>query len=1430
MSSLTAENVANYLPLLGQSPHIKGRIINVTHQIPYNILRAQHNDNQLPPSPPRSPCSKYTPPSIEPTSSSDPVAAAPISKLARHHRRGNTLRMRFHAADWTVVERRGHQALYAGLQSLRKDYETVHIGWTGPVKEQGTQKSITSNQMALEDKIKLQALLWDTGRIVPIFLDEKSHGHYEGYCKQVLWPLFHYLVQSTSNGSLVEKSQWSDYVAVNRQFADTIIENYQPNDIIFINDYHLLLVPEMIREKLPEAAIGIFIHATFPSSEIFRCLQTRKEILNGILGANLVGFQTYSYARHFISSCTRVLGCETTQVGVNHHGAQILVGTFPIGVDCNRVTQFCKQPGVLPKMDAIRDMHSGKKIIAGRDKLDSTKGILQKLHAFETFLRDYPEWHHKVVLIQVATPTHGDHSRLEAKISETVSHINGKYGSLQHTPIHYYHQDIDRDEYYALLSVADLALITCSRDGMNTTSFEYTLCQHQKSEPGQLILSEFAGTAGSMGAAILVNPWDYAEVAKSMNDALVMSLDEKVTRHEQLYKHVTSRTADFWAHSFVKQLVTVSQQQDLQSHATPTLDNQKLLDDYRTSKKRIMFFDYDGTLTPIVAMPSDATPSLEMIRALQILCHDPNNIIWVISGRDQATLDDWIGSNIQKINLSAEHGCYIKSVDSDGWESIVDGLDMSWKADVIEIFDYYTERTQGSFVEHKKSSITWHYRQADAEYGAFQAKECQNHLENAIVSKYPVEILVGKKNLEVRPMSINKGEIVKRILSKNPNTDLVICAGDDKTDEDMFRALSSIHQKASGIWPAPNAHLYSITVGPSEKKTFANWHVNTPQEIIQMLESLANSTEDIATTLYPHIYNELSNWPCVRLLNATGTIGCHAPKKKTGILYQAESQQDLEDLTAHKISSDIAVLLPLELLTTDNIQQLSLYNRVIGIITLITNTTQVSSPDSTCPNCEFGLYANDSDTYQWNQGALNLIEQNFDIPIFAIKPTDTASRQVYNQITKAASYNREKQYNQYPLKAVDFDLFMWAAVDSETCLRRGWCQPVGGFSVYSTSSLDITADDNKPIIVVSANLDSRALFHDLVIGSTKDISGLVTVLAIADALSRAPIPSNSLQKHVLYTLFTAESWGFAGSQRFVKDVVSDFQCTNATRAVACPYTDASCTFPCVRNLDFKRIQFDRIETIYEFQSVSGIDSNYTNEYYIHVDNVELNQPLISSLQNYSNLKAAYSDGLQRKLPPSSAMSFLQQNRNIRAAVITDYQSQFGKYYNSDLDYELDLTMMTHSICGLVNSTANAIYKEASNTTSSSSISADCTLISNLLECLTSNFSCPFMQNYFNVSDVTTFSHYASVFSFKNPEPRLLPRFVFSFLSGVNGKTTNSTCATIQDCSTGEYCILQKCTKSLTNYHDAYGTGLEYDESKNIIKVVDPTKGTWTEST
>ncbi|KAI8149623.1 glycosyltransferase family 20-domain-containing protein [Fennellomyces sp. T-0311] len=846
---LTAENVAQYLPLAGHLPSIPGRIINVTHQIPYNIIRSPptmtpiENDYTQPPTPPYSPSSSLDNTTDEERESVDLFrkmhqrqhipTGAPISKVARHHRRQGTLRVKFHAADWTVVQGRGHGALYAGLQSLSQNWETIHIGWTGPIRVAHSKKSVPAESIAEGDKEKLEGLLWETGRIVPIFLDNKANGHYEGYCKEILWPLFHYLVWTNATDGRDEQQYWKDYVAVNQQFADTIVSRYKAGDIICIQDYHLLLVPEMVRARIPDAAIGIFIHATFPSSEIFRCLAARKEILKGMAGADLVGFQTYSYARHFISSCTRVLGYESTLVGVNANAHQVSVGTFPIGIDVERVDKFRKQPGVRPKMEAIRAMYAGKKIIIGRDKLDQTKGVLQKLHAFEQFLHDFPEWRNQVVLIQVTTPTVHGANKLETKVSELVSHINGVYGSLEFTPVHHYHQDIDRDEYYALLSAADVGLITSVRDGMNTTSFEFIICQHEERH-SPLILSEFTGTAGSLSAAMMVNPWDAVGVARAINEALSMSPEEKLTRHLELYKHVTAHTASFWAHSFVKQLVSCTEQRTLQSHATPTLDTTLLVDSYNKAQKRLMFFDYDGTLTPIVSVPSEARPSPKMLKYLQTLCDDPRNEVWVISGRDQQTLDEWLGSAVSNIGLSAEHGCFLKPAKAEHWTNVLDDVNMGWKHDVTEIFEYYTERTQGSFIEFKKSSITWHYRMADAEYGAFQAKECQNHLENAIVSKLPIEILIGKKNIEVRPASVNKGEIVKKILAQHASADFVICAGDDKTDEDMFRTLSTARLAHT---QAP----FSITVGPPEKKTMANWHVKTSEELVEVLGRMAGS-------------------------------------------------------------------------------------------------------------------------------------------------------------------------------------------------------------------------------------------------------------------------------------------------------------------------------------------------------------------------------------------------------------------------------------------------------------------------------------------------------------------------------------------------------------------------------------------------------------
>ncbi|KAI9294220.1 hypothetical protein K502DRAFT_292604 [Neoconidiobolus thromboides FSU 785] len=677
-------------------------------------------------------------------------------------------------------------------------------------------------------KEELKNKLVSQKKYIPVFFsEEEASNHYEGYCKSELWPMFHYLLEDMRVDMKIQKEHWEGYVNVNQHFADSIIQFYQPGDFIWIHDYHLMLVPEMIRKAIPDANIGFFLHAPFPSSEIFRCLPRRKEILKGILSSNLVGLQTYSYARHFISTCTRVLGLEPAPEGIDYKGSIITVDVFPIGVDAKVSELHRASFGVQHKINSLKELYSGKKVIFGRDKLDQATGVLQKFKTYELFLQKYPEWQGKVVLVQVSSTLHSL-PNLEKKISEIVTRINSRFGSLEYSPVHHFQHSIEREEYYGLLSMADVALITSVRDGMNTTSHEFILCQKGNYSP--LILSEFTGTAGSLEEAILVNPFDYSGVADALNDALTLSHEKKVEVHNALYKRVTTQDATFWAQSFVTAMKKCCSSFN-NSNPTPFLEFDLIKKVYSNSKKRLILFDYDGTLTEIRSVPSAAIPSEKMLNALKTLTKDPKNVVWIISGRDQKALIEWMG-DVPNLGLSAEHGCFMKYPESNlsEWINLAEDIDLSWRDDVTEIFTYYTERTQGSFIEHKRASLTWHYRMADPSFGSFQAKECQNHLENAVVSKLPVEILIGKKNIEVRPVAINKGEIVKRIISANPDCDFIFCAGDDKTDEDMFRVLNNCDIEEDKV--------FGTTIGTSSKKTLANWHVNDPQQIIEIMQKL----------------------------------------------------------------------------------------------------------------------------------------------------------------------------------------------------------------------------------------------------------------------------------------------------------------------------------------------------------------------------------------------------------------------------------------------------------------------------------------------------------------------------------------------------------------------------------------------------------------
>ncbi|PWN53944.1 hypothetical protein IE53DRAFT_309331 [Violaceomyces palustris] len=732
-------------------------------------------------------------------------------------------------------------------------------------------------------------------KYVPVWLESKvAHGHYEGYSKTTLWPLFHYLLWQDvhSERQKWEDYSWEAYYAANEAFAQRIASEYRPGDLVWIHDYHLLLVPAMLRKLVPDAHIGLFVHAPFPSSEVFRCLPKRKEILEGMLGADLACFQAFSYSRHFLSSCIRVCGFEAASNSVESYNGHITnISYNPIGIDSAKIARDSSAEGVLPKIQAIREMYKGKKILIGRDKLDVVRGVIQKLQAFHKFLAEYPEWRNKVVLIQVTAPALNDSPKLEREVSELVSHINGEFGSLSFTPVHHYHQIIERDEYFALLSVADLALITSVRDGMNTTSMEYIICQ-ERFNKSPLILSEFTGTAGRMRSAIQVNPWNIYGVAKAINYGLTLSPAEKAARHDQLYHQVVMHTSHTWAASLAKQLL-VRLLSEHSAHFTPPLDRVAMVERYHAARKRLLLLDYDGTLTPIVKNPEAAVPSKKLLEALEVLSKDEKNIIYIISGRDGQFLSKHLG-HLTRIGFSAEHGGFVKEAGETEWHNLTEELDMTWMRDIRSVFEYFTERTSGSVIEQKKSSITWHYRNADPDYGSFQAKECQALLENLTThNKLAVEVLVGKKNLEVRPLAVNKGEIVKRILYNNCDAEFVFCAGDDKTDEDMFKTLVQLSPSnkdgPSSSEPSDGAGkrlsqngvaickdlpkdvplamspptplkantpvgspktlkltrqgIYTTTIGASGKKTLAEWHVDGVDKIIESLSEMAGLSD-----------------------------------------------------------------------------------------------------------------------------------------------------------------------------------------------------------------------------------------------------------------------------------------------------------------------------------------------------------------------------------------------------------------------------------------------------------------------------------------------------------------------------------------------------------------------------------------------------------
>ncbi|KAL6945399.1 hypothetical protein ACO0QE_002851 [Hanseniaspora vineae] len=752
--------------------------------------------------------------------------------------------------------------------------------------------------------------------VEPVWLLRKDQLKWRQYAENVLWPDFHYILSPIQDSCNIEKNWWFDYVKFNEAYAMKIAKIYKPGDIIIIHDYYLMLLPQLLRMRLkasnnddeesssasedgssapaegggapandsPSAeahvSIGYFHHVTFPSFEYFRCLKYRKQLIDGVLGADVVFFQDYSFQRHFVSCCKRLLDCtakkdlETNNHHVSAYGADILIKTMPIGIDKEKLIAKTFNPEIDLKVETLRTAYAGKKIIFGRDRLDSVRGVLQKLQSFDIFLEMFPYWRDKVVLIQVSTPTglisssSSNDNKLERQVMELVNSINTKYGNLDFSPVQHYHMRIPKDIYLSLLRVADLCMVTSIRDAINLTALEYITVQTHESEISKtgksikpLILSEFSGTPLNKEDCYIINPWDSVAVAKTIDNALQK-------QYFQVSKEIATTQAKVpnmldWTSELVN---TLEGFLSSTTSMTPALNRPCLYKIYNQAERRLFLFDYDGTLTPIVKDPAAAIPTAKLYSLLQALAKDPKNDIWIISGRDQAFLNKWFGTKVPEVGLSAEHGCFIKNSNSTEWVNLTEKYDMSWQKICGDLMEHFTSKTPGSFVERKKVALTWHYRGTVPELGEFNAKE----LKEELMKKFggtDIEVMEGKMNLEVRPKFVNKGEIVKRLVLTKRGTktdmlqskttledltqqdlpDFVLCLGDDKTDEDMFNQLNSIEagfaaankkSPASKKFiknPFGNYGFFPTSVGSANKQTVAKAHLTDPQQVLETL-------------------------------------------------------------------------------------------------------------------------------------------------------------------------------------------------------------------------------------------------------------------------------------------------------------------------------------------------------------------------------------------------------------------------------------------------------------------------------------------------------------------------------------------------------------------------------------------------------------------
>lgn len=694
--------------------------------------------------------------------------------------------------------------LATGLGSVYKKGNNIWIGWPGIEVPEERQAEVTEKLAAYN--------------LIPVFLTaEEINLYYEGFSNEILWPVFHYLVTYAK----FDETYWLQYQSVNEKFRDVVLQHLISGDTIWVHDYQLLLLPCLIRSEQPEVTIGFFQHIPFPSFEIFRLIPWREQLIAGMLGADLLGFHTFDDARHFLSAASRLSSSNLSDNILIYKNRQIVVEAFPMGIDSDRFEALTHTEKVVKYASSFKSSLKSLKTILTIDRLDYSKGILQRLQAFELLMELHPEYIGKIALYMIVVPSRDTvpkYKELKDQIDQVVGNINARFRTINWVPVHYFYRSFSIEFLSAIYSTADICLVSPMRDGMNLVSKEYVASRINND--GVLILSEMAGASKELNDALIVNPNNIGDVMEAIITAIHMPLAEQNTRMKSMRTIVSKFNIYRWVKNFMDKLFEVKAMQEslLTKHAVAAVRTE-IASAYAQARERYIFLDYDGTLVGFNADIDKAAPDRELYDILEQLTSDPLNRIIIISGRRYQTLEQWFGH--LKLDMIAEHGAWQKYQDSE-WKPLPLLTD-KWKHEVKTVLDTYTDRTPGSFVEEKSYSLVWHYRKVEEGLGELRANEIINHLRVFIADK-GLQMMPGNKVIEFKNIEVNKGKAAQNWLYNN-DPDFILALGDDHTDEDIFKALST--------------DAYTIKVGSNISA--ARYYLKDYHEVRELLKELVQS-------------------------------------------------------------------------------------------------------------------------------------------------------------------------------------------------------------------------------------------------------------------------------------------------------------------------------------------------------------------------------------------------------------------------------------------------------------------------------------------------------------------------------------------------------------------------------------------------------------